>query len=293
MRLVLVTASTLALAGCASTGGLEGEIRAAEARIAALEAQIDADTAPIAQTTTGLRAHVSYAPLTRWADGFNARPADERTIRFQQTGHTGYLLRVSHRCSLGNTRAGQEAQFSNHNVTRAAVVVRQLATEAQPDGLILRAPLEVTGETTVSARYRPPCLNWNGFPPVGIRAETRPNAAFQLRLRQLAGDELDYTVDLVSPQTINLELATDVGPFTVRMTMPIKDVAARLAEGKLPLFFDTDGSVSLPDGQTLGYRLATQGPQVSTQPTGIEVQTDFVVEIDQAALRAALAAPPR
>jgi hypothetical protein len=105
---------------------------------------------------------------------------------------------------------------------------------------------------------------------------------FRLQFSGVEEGALKYSLDLVSPNRIGVEIAFQLQSYgVVRFTIPMENLAQRLVSGSADLLFDQNGEVSLPDGQIIGYRVTTVDPRISTSLEGVELRSDVSVALDR------------
>ena len=265
------------------TARLRREITRIETRVAGIEAELERSTGPLSERTDGIHTRVRYRPLVAWADSFSAGPAEARTITFRQTSSAGYIERVRRRCQFpfGPYRAGHYAEIDGGDATRASVLIRRFTVTPQLDGLALRTAIRFDARTQVQGQYEFPCGGSVGT-TVGVTGEAEPSAVFRLRLSGTEGNAAQYTVDLVSPDRIGVELAFHLNGFgRIRFTVPMEGLARRLTSGTIDLMYDDEGRILLPDGQVVGYRIATRSPTLATDTTGLHFSTGVQVDIER------------
>lgn len=287
---IVAAGAGLALGGCQTVGGqaeidrLNMEIVQIGQRLVAVESDINTSTAEISRRIEGVYAQASYRPIKSWANAFSSGPEANRTATFQQTDRGGDLASQSHRCvfPFGPYRPGYWARIHEARSTRATLLVEQFAVTSDASGLILAAPIKFEARTQVGANFRAPCQGGSIGTNVGVTGEARPDTVFRLALGPVQEGAIGYNLSMVAPGHIDLEMAVHLGQIgRVRFTMPMKNIAQELGAGKVDLLYDTDGSILLPDGGQLGYRVATSNPSLRTSADGFGVGTDVTVLMDR------------
>jgi hypothetical protein len=278
---LLCACQTLQLPG--STGRLKREISMIETRVLGIEAAVDSATGPLSNRNAGIHTQVRYRPLIEWADSFSTGPAVGRTVTFQQTGSTGYIVRQSKRCRpFGGSRPGYYAEIDGGDVTRASVQLRRFTIRPRPNGLALGSTIRFDARTQIQGQFEAPCVPGSIGTTVGVTGEAEPTAVLLLRLAGAEGNAARYTVDLESPNRVGVEMAFGLNGFgRVRFTLPMEGLARQITSGSIGLLFDDEGKILLPDGQVVGYRVATLNPQLSTDTTGVQFSTDVHVAVER------------
>lgn len=290
-KFVAVASTVIGISACQSiplpgqTERLTREIADIEARVATAENAIDLATSEISTTEEAIGSRIRYRPIVAWAEAFSAGPASGRTITFRQTSKSGNIDRRAMECRapFGPYRDGWEARIHEENSTRASVVVNRFTVEPQADGLRMTAPLSFDLRTQVEGSFRPRCTGWLPSVNIGVTGEARPTAVFRLTLRGAEGDALRYRLEMVSPQSVGLEMRAHFPQFRVGFTIPVDGLADTLAEGEIDLLLSRDGEIRLPDGEVVGYRLNLVDPRVSTDTVGVQFTSGVNVVIGDGA----------
>lgn len=271
------------LSGCATTSGLESEIAAIDGRVQKVEQDISTGTAEIGAPGKDVRAQISYRPIISWADAFSARTADDRTIRFRQTARDGDLYKREHECRFSfpnwHRHDGKRAWIHESDSTKVNIEIGRFAVEPTASGLDLRAALEVDGKTQVGANFRVACGPSVGG-NIGASAKARPAALMRVVIRNGDVGTPQYSLAVVSPDTVGLEMRAHFNWFDVGFTIPIKNLARELAGGELNLLLSKEGKIILPGGEVRNYRLATADPTVATSIQGLSFSSDVTLIID-------------
>lgn len=270
------------LAGCAAGGGtganVETEIAAARARIAAVEAQIEAGAGPLATRTETIRTEVRYRPLIAWAQAFSARPASDRTLAFVQTGVGGKLVEQIQVCRLRGAQPGYWAAIPS-GATNASVVVQSLTLTPGAGGISVDVPLALQAATSVQGAFQLPCIPWQPTLTVGVSGSANPATSFRLNLGTVDQGTLAYSLDLVAPPKLAIASRVDLGRFHVDFTLPMNSLTRRLTEGRIALPYSNAGSLTLPNGTDIPYAIAVQNPSVTLTADGIAISADLLLTI--------------
>lgn len=230
-RFTIVTSCLLISASFPSMAGkIDRAVELAEERLSEIQSQLAASTAEIGRPGRALHAELSYDPIIEWSKLYSATPESSRIIRFQQIDRSGELLKQSHRCRLfGEKRDGYWVRIDEARSTQATWILRSVTAEAQPDGLAFFIPMDIRARSQVGFNFRPRCTGGSLGGNVGVTGEARPNSVFKLKFDSTTGSALRYSLDLVSPDHINVEVAGHVDPIgRVRFTIPIDNIAQKL-----------------------------------------------------------------
>lgn len=286
MRIVKISilALGIALSGCASYDGLRREIASRERQLGETEAGIETNTAPIGAPGKAVNLHLGYRPITDWAQAFSRKPAAERTINFQQTSRDGDLYSQDHKCYLDwggwHRRDGKRAWVHEARSTRIGLEIRQLTVVPQADGLRIEAPMAIDGKTQIGANYRPACAPGSFGTNIGVSAEATPETVFVLRMNKTEDGPIKYTMALVAPSSIGLEMRAHFNWFEVGFTIPVKNLAQTLGSGELSMLLGQEGDVQLPDGTRRHYRIKTLAPEFVTDQNGVRLASDIAIVFD-------------
>lgn len=281
-----VGACSLHMPGTA--GRLEREIATIETRVAAAEAAIDTAVGETGRRSDAIYSHVLYRPIVTWADALSAGPASRRTMTFHQTSVSGNLETKRSRCRMpwGPFRAGHRAWIDGSNVTHASLAVDSFTVQPQNDGLILGAGVKFDARSQVRGRYDPPCLPTTPTVSLPVTGRASTSATFRLRFASADSGRASYSLDMVSPNNIDIALRVHLSPIPGRVgfTMPMNGLPRRMAAGTLDLMQSRTGAILLPDGTAIGYRLAAVNPTLTTSAEGIQLATEIAIAIDTAAV---------
>jgi len=268
------------LSGCSTNSKLRSEISEIETRVVSAESDITARTAEIGAPGPDLQARLSYRPLQAWAGSFSSRPDTERTITFVQTDRDGDLLSVGHRCRPfppwdAFYRNGKRVRIHEADSTRFGLTLGQFAVEQQTDGLTLRTRLALDGRTQIYGWHRIPCAPGGIDANIGVPFSARTTAVVQLKVAPNNEGAAIYRLALVEPNSIGIELSTEILGFTFRHTLPVNNVARELASGELDLMFDRVIELKMPNGDIRRYKLSNVDPKVATELNGVKFSSDF------------------
>jgi hypothetical protein len=279
---VTVLAGCQSLAGPGQAGRLERQIGEIQARLAKTEAEIQERTSAISTRTDGIHARVAYRPVVAWAEAFSSGPEASRTINFQQTRSAGYISHVSRHCRVPSLiRAGHYTEIDGANATRASVLIREFVITPGDDGLTLRSPISLNARTQVKGQYLPACTGSSVGTTVGVTGEANPTGVFRLRFANVENDAVRYSMDMVSPARIGLELAFHLNGWgRIRFTVPMEGLTRQIASGSVDLLLRQDGTILLPDGQVRRYRVATIAPQLQTDGWGLHASSGVELVIE-------------
>jgi len=289
-KVTLIASLGFLAAGCQTlplpgqVGRAERDIAEINQRVASIETEIDERTSVISQVNDGIRSNIRYRPIISWANTFSSGPAEQRTVSFRQTSRGGDLIKQSRRCRLypPDFRNGYYARIHESDSTRAQLFVNRFDISTEQDGLVMRAPLSFRASSQIQGQWEPPCTGSSVGTNVGVTGEANPTTVFRLQFSGVEEGALKYSLDLVSPNRIGVEIAFQLQSYgVVRFTIPMENLAQRLVSGSADLLFDQNGEVSLPDGQIIGYRVTTVDPRISTSLEGVELRSDVSVALDR------------
>ena len=294
MRNGLLVFSLLLLCACQTiatpweTARVRRQITTLENRVSQVEAAVDSSTAALSGQNEDISVRVGYRPIVAWAESFSAGPATNRTVTFQQTGSSGYIIHQNHLCRLfGTKQDGYYAEIDGRNATRASLLINRFSVVPMDDGLQLTSALHLDARTQVKGQFRPRCVDTSIGTTVGVTGETRPTADFRFRVAGAADNAARYTIDLVSPNSIGVEMRFHLGGFgRVGYTFPMEGLAKQISSGEVGLLFDNEGDILLPDSQVVHYRIRTRNPTLRTSTAGLQFATgvDIDVQRDTAAV---------
>ncbi|MFD1613432.1 hypothetical protein ACFSCW_16650 [Sphingomonas tabacisoli] len=270
------------LAGCATLEkrALRADIAALERRIAANEASIEQSTGDLATNAQGARLRAAYRPIIGWGALLSARPADQKTVRFQSTSSTGYLYRDTKGC--WPLPKGEWYAELMSDTTKARVVVNRFDFLPVAGGLNMNSPLDLALETRVHWHIKPPCAPGGGFGGnIFVDGhETKP-AVLGVRFLPVAEDKLPYELVVVSPPSLSITLQIHLGQFpTLGVPMEMKNLAKTISSGQIGLLFAKQGTFGpLPDGKIYKFELKTANPSFATDLQGLQLGTNIDVII--------------
>lgn len=273
----------VALSGCASQNGLRREIASLERQLGQTEAAAETSTAPIGAPGKAVNLHLGYQPIVNWAQAFSRKPADERTIEFQQTSRGGDLYSQDHKCYLDwggwHRRDGKRAWVHEARSTQIGLEIRQLTVVPQADGLRIEAPMEIKGKTQIGANYRLACGPSVGT-NIGVSAGATPETVFVLRMNKTEDGPITYEMALIAPSSIGLEMRAHFQWFDVGFTIPVKNLAQTLGSGEFSMLLGQEGDVQLPDGTRRHYRIKTLAPEFAVDQNGVRLASDIAIVFD-------------
>jgi hypothetical protein len=274
------------IAGCttAKEQSLRSEISEISGRVEQAQARVEAQTPNIGSSVQGLETKISYAPITKWTQTFNARPAPERTVTFQQTSNAK-VAKDDWDCGLFGS-GGYYVEFDTSTSTRANLEIRSLTLQAAAGAITLTAPMAFEIKTKMHGHLDPCVGGGKGWRP---RAETQKawDTVLGLQFGSVVDGKVPYSLRLISPGELSITLQIDLGSIgTLGHPVKATGLARELMKGEFTLLFEREGTFGpLPDGQTRRYHLKTSNPTFSADGGGLSLGADVTAEILPAPVR--------
>lgn len=222
---------------------------------------------------------IPLAPVNAALALLNAVPEEQRTISVNSTGANGFFWKDD------PTWCGSFAELGSPDGLRAAVVLSTFGLEIPDASSIVtnvNAALSLQRADVHwhfrGRRVSGPFGIGNVCPPgggVGGHIGGRGETSFTLRtLAHLSQDATDggfrYDLSLISPAVINMTLSIGfehIGDLGIPQSFDVPQGV--LLSGKIPLLFQTSGTVQLPGGTSKNYAVAIVAKSLGLTPAAV------------------------
>lgn len=254
--------------------GLLEDIQAAEARLAAVRAQVQPLVAPLLVPDADLRVFVSLTPLATALSNLNALPAAGRTIRVQSTGRNGHLW------SGGGSWCDSYVELDSSDSLRATAELTQMNAVVGDDGSIdVGARATVKGKVQVKFQLRGRRISYpwplsGGFCPpgggvgtsIGVELEKAQDLGILVAFAPSADRQsVGYTARFSRPTDVNVTAQIGLGAIgTIGHPFSFAIPNAPIASGTLPLLLAREGTFKLPAAGERAYAVALTPVSFST-----------------------------
>jgi len=268
---MLVASSVLAVSGQADDSP-STQLEAARAEVIKLIEGTRISDGDIAMS-------IPLAPVNAALATLNAAPEAQRTISLNSSGANGLFWKDD------PTWCGSFAELGSPDGLRAAAVLSSF-------GLEIRDASSVVINVSAALSLQRADVHWhfrgrrvsgpfgigNVCPPgggVGGHIGGRGETSFTLRtLARLSQDASDggfrYDLSLISPASIDMTLKIGfehIGDLGIPQSFNVPQGV--LLSGKIPLLFQTSGTVQLPDGTSKKYAVAIAAKSLGLTPVAV------------------------
>ncbi|UWQ31627.1 hypothetical protein K3555_13595 [Leisingera sp. M527] len=289
IRLALLVLLGTVLVGCGDTDiqypePYATEIKALEAELTSLNAELKPLATPILQPGTDLSVWLASKIITDEFDRFNSRPASQRTARFRSDRISGRFAEDNWDCGWFGRGGWYVAPRDPRGHWVNAQVRRISYSWNDATGLRFRIPVFANAGTKVKYHFDP-CLGggvgWNG---AGI-GDARGTIVGSFQIIQASKDSVRLRLSIENNPRLNIRLiiaGLPIPVFAFFRTDAI-DLAGPLFDTSLSPIVAERGEIELPDGsssKTVPYEIVVSGTQVELTEGGYEVEFDVALEVE-------------
>ena len=260
-RLIPIMCLIAMMAGCSDTGSLDDAIAARKKDLESVEREIGMHVGEPFQTTHDVQVALSVAKIGAW---FQRTSTPESTISAQGLNSSGYLvykpnvgkawLKPAHNAELVVTLSGLNAKAVEGRVIWSGQVTAHAEARARTDIVNSKRTAVCAGDL--------PKTDFSG----------------RLLLEPGAPESISYTLLFTHPSTIDIRATCRLGKLG-NYEIPMSEVIAKLAEGKLPLTLMSEGDISIPDSSSATmyhYTLSPDDASLRPDETHIRVASGAV-----------------
>ena len=246
--LALLSICVLAI-GCART-----DTATQEARVLALQKEVEPLVAPLQSTKSDVRVFASFDPIIAAVAGLNALPPEKRTVSFQSTGANGHFYD-------NNSLCNSYVELQGPGDLHAAGALSAFSATTQEDGsLIFTAHADTHGHLQahwqfLGVRVSGPFGIGNVCPPgggvggsIGANFEKGLDCSVRVGFAMAAdGQTLTYQASIINPLRVDVTISAGFGNLgnlgiPVSFAMP----GGAIASGQFPLLVAAGGKFVVP-----------------------------------------------